>query len=56
MFEVLSDLWPVVVGTLAVVLALVTSAHVVLYKRYSRDAVAWVGMVLVFPILGEVLY
>ncbi len=56
MFEVLSDLWPAVVGTLAVLLALMTSAHVVLYKRDSRAAVAWVGMVLVFPILGAVLY
>ncbi len=56
MFEVLSDLWPAVVGTLAIVLAVVTSAHVVLYKRDARAAVAWVGMVLVFPILGAVLY
>jgi cardiolipin synthase len=56
MIGFLSDLWPVVVGTLAVLLAVVTSAHVVLYKRDSRAAVAWVGMVLVFPILGAVLY
>ncbi len=56
MIGFLSDLWPAVVGTLVVVLALVTSAHVVLYKRDSRAAVAWVGMVLVFPILGAVLY
>ena len=56
MLAFLSDLWPIVVGTLAIVLAVVTSAHVVLYKRDARAAVAWVGMVLVFPILGAVLY
>jgi cardiolipin synthase len=56
MFELLSNIWPYMVGTLAVILAIVTSAHVVLYKRDARAAVAWVGMVLLFPILGAVLY
>ncbi len=56
MFKLVSDVWPYAIGTLAVLLALGTSAHIVLYKRDARAAVAWVGMVMVFPIAGAVLY
>ena len=56
MFELVSNVWPYAIGTLAVLLALGTSAHIVLYKRDARAAVAWVGMVIVFPIAGAVLY
>ena len=56
MFELISDVWPYAIGTLAVLLALGTSAHIVLYKRDARSAAAWVGMVMVFPIAGAVLY
>lgn len=56
MFELLSGIWPVVVGVATVAITLGTVAHVVLYKRDARAAVAWVGMVVVFPIVGAVLY
>jgi cardiolipin synthase len=56
MIGFLSELWPIGVATLTILLTVVTSAHVVLYKRDSRSAVAWVGMVVLFPILGAVLY
>lgn len=56
MIELLSDLRPFVVAALAIFLAVVTSAHVVLFKRDDRAAVGWVGVVLLFPILGPVLY
>ena len=55
MFELVSDVWPYAIGTLAVLLALGTSAHIVLYKRDARSAAAWVGMVIVFTIAGAVL-
>ena len=56
MLELLADLRPFVVAGLAIFLAVVTSAHVVLFKRDDRAAVGWVGVVLLFPILGSVLY
>ncbi len=56
MIDFLTTAWPLVVGALTVLLAVVASAHVVLYKRDSRSAAGWVGVVLVFPILGPVLY
>ena len=56
MLEFLSDLRTVIVAALTILLGVGTSAHVVLYKRDSRAAVGWVGVVLLFPILGPVLY
>ena len=35
---------------------LLASAHVVLYKRDSRAAIGWVGIIWLVPILGSVLY
>jgi cardiolipin synthase len=56
MFAFLTSTWPLVVAVLTVLLGVVTSAHVVLYKRDSRAAAGWVGVVLVFPVVGPVLY
>ena len=38
------------------VIALTAAFHVLLYKRDSRSALAWVGLVLLFPIAGAILY
>lgn len=37
-------------------LAVGTSAHAILYKRDSRAAVGWVGLIWLVPIVGPVLY
>ena len=37
-------------------MALVTSAHVVLNKRDTRAAIAWVGLIWLTPLIGVVLY
>lgn len=55
-FEFLGQLRLVVVGTLTVGLALIASGHAIIYKRDSRAAVAWVGLIWLVPILGAVLY
>jgi cardiolipin synthase len=41
---------------LTVLLSIITSAHVVLYKRDSRAAVGWVGLVWLAPVVGSALY
>jgi cardiolipin synthase len=46
----------VIVAVVAGVVTLVTTAHVILYKRDPRAAVAWVGFVWMLPLLGPVLY
>ncbi|MFP4373316.1 MAG: phospholipase D-like domain-containing protein [Spirochaetaceae bacterium] len=48
--------WPLFTAGATVIVALGASAHVVLYKRDSRAAVAWVGLIWLVPILGSVLY
>lgn len=52
-------IWPVMgklVTLLAVVLALVASAHAILRRRDSRAAVAWVLALWIFPFVGSLLY
>jgi cardiolipin synthase len=54
--EVLGDIWNVGAAILTVLLSAIASGHVVLYKRDSRAAVAWVGLIWLVPVLGAVLY
>lgn len=50
------DLWTVMLGALAVVVPLTASMHIVLTKRNSSAAVAWVGLVWLAPALGVISY
>ena len=45
-----------IVGIMSVLLSVVVSAHVVLYKRDLRAAAGWFGVVWLLPVLGSVLY
>lgn len=54
--QFLSELGRVVVAVLTVLLAVIASGHAVLYKRDSRAAVGWVGLIWLAPIVGPVLY
>ncbi len=48
--------WPYLLTALDVCIALAASGHAVLYKRDSRSAVAWVGLIWLVPFLGALLY
>jgi cardiolipin synthase len=52
----LGSVSPAVAAVLTFLLSVITSAHIVLYKRDSRAAVAWVGMVWFVPVIGAILY
>ncbi len=52
----LQSFWPVLTGALTLSLSVVASAHAILYKRDSRAAVAWVGLIWLVPIIGTILY
>ena len=54
--EVLGNIWNVVAAILTMLLSIIASGHAVLYKRDSRAAVAWVGLIWLVPVLGAVLY
>jgi len=42
--------------TLYLVVAILAGGHVLLYKRNSRAAFGWLGLIIVFPIAGALLY
>ena len=48
--------WPHLFAALDIVLSLSTSAHAILHKRDSREAVAWVAIIFLAPIVGSLIY
>ena len=49
-------LWPLLVAVAGALVSIFASGHAVLYKRDSRAAVAWVGLIWLVPFLGSLLY
>jgi len=56
LWELAEEFWQVGVAGLTFLLSVLASAHVLLYKRDSRAAIAWVGFVWLVPLVGAVLY
>jgi cardiolipin synthase A/B len=56
MKEVFLDFWPYATAALSLLLSVVSSGHAILYKRDSRAAVGWVGVIWLAPLLGPILY
>lgn len=56
MLEALERFWPHLLTLVHIVLGGLTAAHVVMYKRDSRSAVGWVGVIWLSPIIGPLLY
>ncbi len=52
----LADLWPWFLAALNLLLASVATVHAVLWKRDSRAAIAWVGLVWLAPLIGSTAY
>lgn len=56
MLEHVARIWPYVASTLAFLVTLLASAHVILYKRDTHAAIAWVGLIWLLPVFGAILY
>lgn len=56
MFQILSTYWPHIVFVLSVVMGATAAVHVAMTKDEVRSAVGWVGVILLSPIIGAVLY
>ncbi len=56
LYEFVRELWPHLVAVTAFVLMVAASAHLVMYKKDTRAAIGWIGVVLMVPIFGAVLY
>ena len=52
----LQTAWPFVAGTLAFLLSLIVSTHILLHKREVRAAVGWIGLAWLAPVVGSILY
>src|SRR4051812_22521252 len=56
MWDLLVQLWPLFVTGFDFAISLTAATHVVLYKRDTRAALGWVGIIWLAPILGSILY
>ncbi len=54
--DVLGNIWNVTAAVLTLLLSVIASGHAVLYKRDSRAAIGWVGLIWLVPVVGAVLY
>ena len=50
------DFWPHFTGAAVFAIELAAAIHAVLYKRDSRAAIGWMGVILLTPLVGAVLY
>jgi cardiolipin synthase A/B len=48
--------WPHITTAVVFVIELLAAGHAVLYKRDSRATIGWVGLILLTPLFGAVLY
>src|SRR5437870_3581312 len=55
-WEVVHEVWHIIIAGLALGLSIWASGHAVLHKRDSRAAIAWVGFVWLVPLVGAILY
>ena len=56
MVEFVQQYWAVAVTTFVIGVSVVLSASVILYKRNERAAIAWVGLIILSPIIGSIAY
>ena len=56
MFEFIQQYWALGATSFVVAVTVVLSASVILYKRNERAAIAWVGLILLSPIIGSIAY
>ncbi|MDG2312544.1 MAG: cardiolipin synthase [Alphaproteobacteria bacterium] len=56
MTEYLQQYWAYTVTGFVFAFTIVLSAFVILYKRNERAAIAWVGLIILSPIIGSIAY
>ena len=56
MFEFVQQYWALGATSFVAAVTVVLSASVILYKRNERAAIAWVGLILLSPIIGSIAY
>ncbi|MBB4953223.1 cardiolipin synthase [Agrobacterium vitis] len=56
MLDVVSTYWPHLLAVVSTVMGVVAAVHVAMTKRDVRSANAWVGVIVLSPILGALVY
>jgi len=56
MWSILSDYWPHILAVISVLMAVPAIVHVVMNKEEVRSAIGWVGVILLSPIIGALIY
>ncbi len=56
MYALLTTYWPHILLVLSIVMGGVAAVHATMSKRDVRSAVGWVGVILLSPIIGTVIY
>lgn len=56
MIDILTSYWPHVLAVLSVVLGVPAAIHATMTKEEVRSALGWVGVILLSPILGALVY
>lgn len=52
----LENYWPHILALLSLILGLVAAIHATMTKQEVRTAIGWVGVIMLSPILGAVIY
>lgn len=56
MFETLSAYWPHILVALSIILGIPAAIHATMTKEEVRAAIGWVGVIVLSPVVGPVIY
>ncbi len=56
MFQILATYWPQILAIISIVMATIGISHAVMTKEDVRAATGWVGVMVLSPILGVLIY
>lgn len=56
MWEILAGYWPHILAALSLAITAVAAAHAAMTKQEVRAAIGWVGVILLSPVLGALIY
>jgi cardiolipin synthase A/B len=56
LYDLIASYWPHILATLSLVMGTVAAIHATMTKNDVRAAIGWVGIILLSPILGALIY
>jgi hypothetical protein len=56
MWEILSTYWPHILGFVSLAMTVVAASHAAMTKDEVRAAIGWVGVIVLSPIIGPLIY